>query len=54
VEEVSNTSTVALRIVEGKKNITQCLGVKTGHPLPEGSKYGDLALQVVGDSNLRQ
>jgi hypothetical protein len=54
VEVGSNTSTVALRLVGGDKNGTQCLGVQLGHPVPEGYKYGDLALQVAGLSNMRQ
>jgi hypothetical protein len=53
VEAGSNTSTVALRVAGGDENCTQCLGVKPGHPLPGGYKYGDLALQVGEVSNLR-
>jgi hypothetical protein len=41
-------------IVKGDEKGTQCLGVKPGHPFPEGYKYRDLALQVRGVSNLRQ
>jgi hypothetical protein len=44
VEAGSNTSTVALRVVGSDEKGTQCLGVKLGHPLPGGYKYGDLAL----------
>jgi hypothetical protein len=44
VEAVSNTSTVALRVVGDEK----------GHLVPGGYKYGDLAFQVGGFSNLRQ
>jgi hypothetical protein len=46
MEAGSNTSIVHLRIIE-------CLGVYLGHPAPGGYKYGDLALQVGGVSNLR-
>jgi hypothetical protein len=53
VEEGLNTSTVALRVVGDEKG-TQCLAVQPGHPVPGGYKYGDLALQVVRVSNLRQ
>jgi hypothetical protein len=52
VEAGSNTATVALRIEGGDEKGTQCLGVP-GHPVPGGYKYGDLALQVAGVSNLR-
>jgi hypothetical protein len=48
VEAGSNSSTVALRVVEGDEKGTQFLGVQLGHPLPGGNKYGDLALQVGG------
>jgi hypothetical protein len=54
VEEGSNTSTVALRVVGGDEKGTQYLGVYPGHPVAGGYKYGDLALQVGGVSNLRQ
>jgi hypothetical protein len=54
VEAVSNTSTVALRVVGGDENETQCLRVKLGHPAPGAYKYGDLGPQVGGVSNLRQ
>jgi hypothetical protein len=50
----SNNSTVALRVVGGNKNGTQCLGVYPDHPVPGGYKYGDLDLQVGGVSNPRQ
>jgi hypothetical protein len=46
VEEVSNTSTVALRVVGGQEEGTQCLGVQQDHPLLGGYKYGDLAIHV--------
>jgi hypothetical protein len=52
VEAGSNTSTVALRVVGGEEKGTQCLGVKPGHLVPGGYKYGDLALQVAGVSNV--
>jgi hypothetical protein len=48
VEAGSITSTVALRVVGGDENRTQCLGVQPGHPVTDGYKYGDLALQVGG------
>jgi hypothetical protein len=48
VEAVSNNSTVALRVVRGDENGTRCLGVKLGHPVPRGYKYGDLTLHVWG------
>jgi hypothetical protein len=51
---ISGRSTVALRVVEGEEKGTQCLGVSLGHPVLGGHKYGDLALQVGGLSNLRQ
>jgi hypothetical protein len=54
VEAGSNTSTVALRVAGGDEKGTQCLEVKLGHHIPGGYKYGDLALQVGGVSNLRQ
>jgi hypothetical protein len=44
VEEGLNTSTIALRVVGGNRKGTKSLGYK----------YGDVALQVVGVSNLRQ
>jgi hypothetical protein len=50
----SNTSIVALRVVENDEKETQCLGEQLGHPVPEGYKYGDLALHVGEVSNLRQ
>jgi hypothetical protein len=49
VEAGSNTSTVALRVV----GVYQCLRVKLGHPVPGGYKYGDLAIQGGGVSNVR-
>jgi hypothetical protein len=54
VEAGPNTSTVALRIVGGDQEGTQCLGLKLGHPVPEEYKYEDLALQVGGVYNLRK
>jgi hypothetical protein len=54
MEAGSNTSTVALRVVGGGEKGTQCLGLQLCYPLPGGYKYGDLALQVGGVSNLRQ
>jgi hypothetical protein len=45
-EAGSNTSTVALLGVGGDEKGT--------HPVPGGFKYGDLALQVGGVSNLSQ
>jgi hypothetical protein len=54
VEAGSNTSTVDLRVVGGDKKGTKCLGVKLGHPVPGGYKYGNLALQIWGVSNLRE
>jgi hypothetical protein len=53
-EAGSNTSTVTLRVVGGDEEGTPCLGVQLGHHVPGGYKYGDLALQVGGVSNLRQ
>jgi hypothetical protein len=50
----SNVSTVALRVVGGDEKGAQSLGLKLVHPVPGGYKYGDLALQVGGVSNLRQ
>jgi hypothetical protein len=40
--------------VGGDEKGTQCLGVYLSHPVPGGYKYGDLALQVGGVSNLRR
>jgi hypothetical protein len=54
VEEGSNTSTVALRVIGGDEKGTQCMGVYLGHPVPGGYKYGDLALYIEGVSKLRQ
>jgi hypothetical protein len=51
VEVVSNTSTVALRVVGGDEKGTQCLGRP---PCSWGCKYRDLYLQVRGVSDLRQ
>jgi hypothetical protein len=46
VEAGSDISTVG--VVGGDEKETQCLGIKLGHPVPGGYKYGDLALQVGG------
>jgi hypothetical protein len=54
VEAGLNTSTVALRVVGDDEKGTQCWGVYLGHPVTGGHKYGDLALQVGGASNLMQ
>jgi hypothetical protein len=54
VEEGSNTSTVALRVVGGDEKGTQCLEVYLGHTVPGGYKYRYLALLVAGVSNLRE
>jgi hypothetical protein len=54
VEAGLENSNVSLRDVGGDGNGTQCLGVKPDHPVPRGYKFGDLALQVGGVSNLRQ
>jgi hypothetical protein len=43
-----------LYCVGGDEKGTQCPGVYLGHPVPGGYKYGVLALQVGGVSNLRQ
>jgi hypothetical protein len=45
VEAGSNRSTEALQIVGGDENGTPCLGVKLGHLVPGGYKYGVLALR---------
>jgi hypothetical protein len=50
VEAGSNTSAVALRVVGGDGK-EPCAW---GHSVPGGYKHGDLALQVVKVSNLRQ
>jgi hypothetical protein len=52
VEEGSNTSPVAPRIVGGDEKGTQ--GYNWVTLLLGGCKYGDLALQVGGVSNLRK
>jgi hypothetical protein len=49
VEAGSNTSTVTLRVVGGDEKEPSARGIPLG-----GYKYGDLALQVGGVSNLRQ
>jgi hypothetical protein len=54
VEAGSSTSTVSLRVEGGDEKGTQFLGVYLGHPVPGGYKYGDLAHQVGGFSNLRE
>jgi hypothetical protein len=53
VEAGSNIYTVGLRVVGDDKKRTQYLGVKLGHPVPGGYKYGDLTLQVGTVTNLR-
>jgi hypothetical protein len=52
-EAVSNTSTVALRVVGGNEKGTQCLGCNWA-TCSWGYKYGDVALLVGGVSNLTQ
>jgi hypothetical protein len=54
VEAGSNNSTVALRVAGGEGKGTQYLGLQLSHPVPGEYKYGDIALQVGGVSNLRQ
>jgi hypothetical protein len=54
VEVGSNISTVALRVVGGDEDGTQCLGVQLGQPVPGEDKYRDLVLEVVAVSNLTQ
>jgi hypothetical protein len=54
VEASSNNFTLALEFVGGDEKGTQCLRVSLGHPVSGGCKYGNLALQVGGISNLRQ
>jgi hypothetical protein len=44
----------AVRVIGGDEKGTQCLGVQPDHPVPGGHKYGDLAFQVGGVSNLRR
>jgi hypothetical protein len=51
VEAGSNISTVALRVVGGDAKGNKGLGVKPGHPVPGGYKYGDLALKL-GESGI--
>jgi hypothetical protein len=48
VEAGSSTSTLALLVVGGDEKRTQC------HPVLGGYKYGDLAFQFGGVSDLRQ
>jgi hypothetical protein len=50
----SNVSIIALRVVGGDENGTQCLGLQLGHPILGVYKYGELALGIGGVSNLRQ
>jgi hypothetical protein len=50
----SNTSTAALRVVQGEGKGTRCLGVQLDHPVTGGYKYGILALQVGGVSTMGQ
>jgi hypothetical protein len=52
LEVGQNTSTIALRVLRGHGEGTQCPGVHLGHPVPGGYKYGDLALQVGGVSRI--
>jgi hypothetical protein len=52
--EAIRTPTIALRVVGGDEKGTQCLGVQLDHPVLEGYKCGDLALEGGGVSNLRQ
>jgi hypothetical protein len=55
VEAGLNNSTIALRVVGGNENGTQCVGGMTGPPCPWGVyKYGDLTLHIGGVSNLKQ
>jgi hypothetical protein len=54
VQEGSNTSAVALRVVGGDEKGTQCLEVKLGHTVPGGYKYGNLVLQDGEVSNMKQ
>jgi hypothetical protein len=54
MEAGSNTSTVALRVVGRDEKGIRRLRVQFGYPVAEGYKYGDLALQIGGVSNLRQ
>jgi hypothetical protein len=54
VEAWSNISTEFLRVVGGHEKGTQRLGVQLGHPVPGEYKYGDVALQDGGVSNLRR
>jgi hypothetical protein len=51
VQADSNTSTVALRVVEGDEKVTQCLGVYLDHPVPGGYEYEELVLPV-GESRI--
>jgi hypothetical protein len=51
VEAVSNTSSVALRVVGGDEKGTHCLGLQLGHSLPGGYQYEELALQF-GESRV--
>jgi hypothetical protein len=54
VKAGSNSSTVALIVIGGDEERTQCLGLQPGHPDPGEYKYGDLARHVGGVSNLSQ
>jgi hypothetical protein len=54
VEAVLNNSTIALHVVRSGNKGTQCLGMSLGHPVSGRYKYGNLALQVGGVSNLKQ
>jgi hypothetical protein len=53
LEAGSNISTVALPVIEGDEEGTQCLGNNRA-TWSWGYKYGDLAIQVRRVSNLRQ
>jgi hypothetical protein len=48
VEVESNTSTAALRVVEGEEKGIRCLGVKLCHPVTGEHEYRHLVLQVGG------
>jgi hypothetical protein len=39
-----NAYVAALRVVEGNEKLSQCLGVKLGHPVTGGYKNKDLVL----------
>jgi hypothetical protein len=50
----SNKFTVALRVVRRYEKKSNCLGLKLGHPVRAGYKYGGVALHVGGVPNLRE